>query len=352
MKPKVLLAHPSFFVYGGAERQIAYLANELAQLNYNITIMTTKMCPDMRKGLKETRYVVIPNNQVYTEFIRKMLKRFDIYNPHNHPAELLHIPQQFPTLWQCNEPPEEVLRGKSIRPEDRYLVREYVDKAMVISDFEYKRFQQVYGFKPILNYPGVKAEFFSEELNYIKNSINDRDLEGYKILLEPGYITWTKNQVKAVQILAEVKKEYPKSVLVLAGHDKDPYANEVKAEAERLNITKDVIITGYIESDNEFRDLYNMADVCIAPLESQGGWASTFESICTGTPTIVSDKFVGANLMKKHNLGTVCSIDDMGSEVLKALAHEGCAKGSKWIAKNLTWKKFADKYDQVMCDML
>lgn len=352
MKPKIMLIHPSFYVYGGAERQIAYMCNWLTDHNYQVTIFTTQMIPEMKKALKDTRYICIPDKNAMVSFTRKMMHKFDIINPHNHPAEMFSIPIKMPVVWQHNEPPTPILAGGKLNTLEKRMLQKYITKTVVISDFEKKRHKEVYGTDAIVNYPGVKYDYFNDK-DY---PTNPYDICGHKIdemtkvILAPGYLVWTKNQLKSVEVFNEIKKKYPKSVLVLAGHDKDPYSQQVKAKIEALGLTDDVIITGYLEGDYQIRDLYYKADLCLFPLANQGGWASVFESIVCHTPTIVSEDFVGSNLVEEHALGVVSSLEDFTENALRVLERPFDVD-TTWIKDNLTWDKFSERYDKIFMEL-
>jgi len=352
MKPRVLLIHPRFFVYGGAERQIVYLCNYLTDNNYRVTIITQETVPELRENLKETRLIVIKDPNALVGTVRNLLPKFDIVNPHNHPAEFFTPPVKIPSVWQCNEPPSHILAGQPVNEIEKRLVQKYITKVMVISEFDQIRFKKLYGMDSIVNYPGVKYEYFNK-----KGTGKDKyKLKDSFVLIEPGYLTWTKNQLKAVELFSEVKEEIKNSKLLLAGYDKDPYSNQVKKLIKKLNLRGDVIITGYIEKDSDVRDLYYLSDILIGPFLKQGGWASTFEALVCGVPIVVSDAFPGAEVIRRHNLGVAISIDNFKKEIFRIYDNldeekSKAKKASKWIGNNLTWDKFGERYSKVFDEL-
>jgi len=349
MKPKILIIQPEIYMWGGAERQIAHLANYLTDHNYATTILTMRAIPEFKHALKEARIIETGDMNKMMFTLHNIMNKFDIINPHNHPCELMIGPKRIPVVWQLNEPPIEVLRGGELQPGQKETVNKFVDKIVVITDYEKERSSKIYGRNDlIVNYPGVRYDFFEK-----KRKCEDKyNIKDKFVILEAGYITFTKNQVAAVEILAEVKKHIPNAVLVLAGYDKDDYKYQVESKALELRVDDSVIFTGYVETDEEMRDLYNLADVYIGPFLDQGGWATTFEAIVAGCPVIVSHKFVASNLISEHKLGIVCSIDSFAGHIL-ALKDGGYEKrketrgAAKWIKHNLTWDKFGERYCKV-----
>jgi glycosyltransferase involved in cell wall biosynthesis len=359
MKPSILIIEPEIYVWGGAERQIVHLANYLTDHNFVVCVLTQRAIPEFKKELKEARIIetgLDTNKLVGT--LHNLMPRFDIINPHNHPCELMVFPKKFKTVWQLNEPPLEVLRGEKLPGLYKDIVNKYIDKVVVITDYEKDRSSKIYERDDlIVNYPGVRYDYFSEKVNP-KKTREKYKLKDKFVILEAGYITFTKNQVAAVEILAEVKKKIPNAVLVLAGYDKDPYKQQVMSKALDLDVMDDVIFTGYIESDEEMRDLYNIADVYIGPFLDQGGWATTFEAAVTGCPIIVSPDFVAANLVIKHHLGLVKDISEfadvikvLGTEVNMKTERSNRRKDAEWIRNNLTWEAFGKRYAKIFEEM-
>ena len=349
VNPKILIVQPEIYMWGGAERQIAHLCNYLSEHNYPNAVLTMRAIPEFKQALKETRIIETGNDiNRMMNVLHNIMRYYDIINPHNHPCELMIAPKRMPVVWQCNEPPIETLRGMKLDSNQVNLVGRYITKAVVITDYDAERFEILYGFKPEINYPGVRYDFFEK-----KRKTEDKyNIKDKFVILEAGYITFTKNQVAAVEILAKVKKQIPNAVLVLAGYDKDDYKFQVQSKALELGVDDSVIFTGFIEKDEDMRDLYNIADIYIGPFLDQGGWATTFEAIVAGCPVIVSPKFVATNLIKEHKLGVVAEIEDFEGWIF-AIADDmmnkrkETRKAGKWIKNNLRWGKFGERYCKI-----
>ncbi len=351
---RILIVNPRFFVYGGAERQAVQLANYLTEANHNVTILTEGVLPEMRRDLTETRLICTENMQNLQNTYHAIMHKYDILNPHNHPVELLHYPKHAKVVWQANEPPVDVLKGGQLDPVHKQIVQDYIDAVCVIDEFNAERFKKLYGRDAVVNYPGVRYDLFAAE-RPVNIRLQERfGLKDKFVILQAGYITWTKNQVKSVEILAEVKKSIPNAKLVLAGWDQDPYVNDVRSKAHELGVVDDVVVTGYLRSDEELADLYHMANVYISPIFEQGGWANSFEAVCAGLPTIVSDRQTCANLFKEHNLGKVIPIDRFAAEI------ESINNGifnvpppkENWIRNNLNWKAYGERYMKIFDEVL
>ena len=350
LKPRIMIVNPHFNLFGGAERQVVELANHLTNHNYRVTIFTTAAVPEFKANLKDARIIETGDENNLVQYVNGFSHKFDIINPHNHPTELyLAYPSKVKKVWQCNEPPSAVLEGKSLPPGEARFVKRTTAKAVVISDYDRYRFQKTYDFTPIVNYPGVRYKYFSEEVP-TKNTLN---MKGNFVLSQIGMFTWTKNQKKSVEILGEIKKDIPNAKLVLVGHGVDsPYGLEVQKRITELGLDDDVFINDYINGDQAIRNLYKQTSVFISPLFEQGGWIATFEAMSAGVPTIVSDRFIAANLVKENKLGWVAPIEEFAQKVLNISSDiEGekrrTRENAKWIGENLTREKFGDNYMEI-----
>jgi glycosyltransferase involved in cell wall biosynthesis len=352
----VLIINPPINLYGGAERQIAELANHLTNKNHKVTIASPFMCPEFKSSLKEARIVETGNEQELLNFVIKYSCKFEIFNPHNHPCELFApYTQKLNTVWQCNEPPGYVLEGNPVNPQERAYIQATCKKAVVISDFDRARFKSLYGMNADVNNPGIHYDFFAEDVK-VRNTLN---MKNNFVVTQVGYFTWTKQQKKTIEIFAEIRKENKNCKLVLVGYNawakQYPYVRECHELVEKLGLEDDVFISDYLFGDENIRNIYKQSNVCINPTLSQGAYASVFESISAGVPTIVSDDFVASNLIKKNELGIVVAgqrNEDYVSKVFDVMETENAYKekvktNKVWIKENLTWKRFGEKYEEI-----
>lgn len=356
MKAKILIINPEFYVYGGAERQIVYLANWLTDHNYPTTLLTSgPIVSELRRDLKETRIIAASNKKEMFGIAGAIAKKFNIINPHNHPAELMTIPHKVPIVWQCNEPPIQILEGGDIPDVEKEAVRKYVTKALVISEFEKKRFKKIYGFEPTVNYPGLTP--FPKFTRGWKKPKDRFGLKDNFVLIQAGMYTFTKNQLKTVEIFAEVKKKITNAKLILIGYDKLQYKKRVDEKITKLGLSNDVITLGYLKDDREMRDLYHMADVHVAPVKKhQGGWMTHFQALMVGKPAIISSSFTARKLAKKHSLGTVADIKDFTKEIIKIHDNyerrkDAAERAGKWLSENITWDKFCENYGRAFDEL-
>jgi len=342
-------------LFGGAERQISELANYLTDHNYKVTIASTVMCPEFKQSLKEARICETGTDQGLLEFVAKYARKFDIVNPHNHPTELFHqYTQKNKVVWQCNEVPGYVLEGKEVDPNERAYINRTISKVMVITDFDRARFKTLYGQDAITNYPGVHYDFFAKDVK-VRNTLNMKD---NFVITQVNYFTWTKQQDKSIEIFAKVKKDIPEAKLVLVGFNawatQYPFVKKVHDKIEELGLEDDVFISDYLQGDENLRNIYNQTDVCLQPVLAQGAYATVFEGISAGIPSVVSEDFVASSLVLNNQLGWLSSqsIDEYANKICMIYSdYQRCKEETmeyrSWIKDNLTWEKFGENYCKV-----
>ena len=333
---KVLIVNPVFYTYGGAERLIVKLCNYLTERGVSTSVLTQVMLPHIKEEFTETRLIETGNMEALIPVAHSILHKFDVVNPHNDPAQITIFPRKYPSVWMCNEPPSKVLLGGELSGQERDIVRRHIDISVVSDEFNRERFEDIYGVSPRVNHYGVDYPFFSEgDASRVKEKYGMSDTF---TVMQVCMFTPTKNQMRTVNIFKKLKKRVPDAKLILVGFNSTPYHDTVKRFIAQSRLTKDVTITGEIPQE-DIRDLYHAVDAVVAPIQSQGGWLSTFEAIASGTPVLVSSDMTASYLLEEHGLGLVT--DTFVDELVDIYEHpRGNVKGRKWVEENLSWEKF------------
>lgn len=345
---KVLIVHPEFYTYGGAERLVVKLCNYLTSKNVQNTLLTYSILPNILNDLKETRYLCAKEYsrkgtmQGLRPVIQEIARDFDVVNSHNHPAELLLHPLNIPHVWMFNEPPNYILEGEhKIKSNEIEIVRDNVNKVCVADDYNQRKVRELYGIDSIINPYGIDSDYFSQRGNTgrIREKYN---LGDSFVTLQVGFITPTKNQLRSIKILEALKNQIPDVKLLLVGYNKLPYANDVWGRVKAKGLERDVIMTGEV-SQEELRDIYWASDVVIQPIHSQGGYLSTFEAMCANKLVIVSKEITVADTLSKENIGIVT--DNFEETILdyhnnRSKYQDRIERGARWVKGNLSWDKF------------
>ena len=338
---KILIVNPSFWIYGGAERVIVKLANYLTDHNHQCTILTTKMLPEIRKDLNETRLIFCNDLNEMASWLNKIHQDFDVINYHNDPVQLLHFGKKTKAVWMCNEPPQVCLDGGELQKAQKDAVK-FIGKIVVADKFNQTRFKKIYGMdSEIINY-GVDYAFWQKG-----NGAKFRkkyDLEDAFVITQVGFIHPMKNQAETLKVFKEVKKTIPSAKLVLAGYE-TPHKMQLEDYIFENNLQADITFTGFV-SQEEIRDIYDGSDVAFFPIKTQGGWLSIFDAISTGMHVVISEEATCSSIVKEHDLGKVGG--DYVKNIIKC-QEIGPQMGLQkdWVKENLSWDKFCEKMLEV-----
>jgi len=111
-----------------------------------------------------------------------------------------------------------------------------------------------------------------------------------RVLLYVGSEEPRKNLGVVLQALKDLTREMPDVKLIKAGGSGgDIYRQRCVNEIDRLDLTKNVIVTGAI-SDAELQTLFNIADAFVFPSLIEGFGLPPLEAMACGCPVIASDR--------------------------------------------------------------
>jgi len=360
---RVIVIQPQMSFYGGAERVIVRLLNYMSEQGIPNTLLTLNLDKEIKRDICDSEISVLSHSvfsrpdfpyslsifpvvAMFGRYLRKNIHRFDVVNVHNFPAELTAPFSSKKVVWMCNEPPVLNFMGpsilekavwKSLENIDRFIVRNYIEHVCVADEFNAKRFEKLYGIRPLVIPYGIDCEIFEK---YSKSS-NKKEFT----IVQVGMLTPFKNQLKTIESAAELRQHISNLKLFFAGTGESQYIRLLKRRVRELKLEKNVQFLGHI-SRKEVGNLYVESDVAVFPVKEQGGWLSPFEALCAEVPIVVSTQMTASKLIKNNKLGIVS--DDLVGSILKIYnnqhAYRNMAKRAhRWIKKNLTWKKFCEK---------
>ena len=165
---KVLIVHPSVAYMGGAERVILNLANTLVSMGVEVEVATSRITYEFRRNRKFKIHVGRLPDKL------EELGKYDVVNPHNHPAELWVAPKYTHTVWTCNEPPPYAQLGGEIIPEEKRIVKENIDRIIVNSNKEKRRIKLLYEMDSVVIYYGIDVEYWKSRDRELKRHVCDK----------------------------------------------------------------------------------------------------------------------------------------------------------------------------------
>lgn len=199
----------------------------------------------------------------------------------------------------------------------------------------------------------VTYEAADNDLVNITKQVKNKDFErlAKRFNLEKPYLFYVgnaqphKNIPRLIQAFREIKKNYPKLLLILSGPD-HYFWQEVKKEVEKLP-TKGVIFTGFV-TDRELVTLYKNAQAFVMPSLEEGFGIPLLEAMACGCPVVSSNagslSEVGGDAAIYFNPQNV---GEMAKKVSQAVDNENLRKkliekGLKRV-KEFSWLKMAEQ---------
>jgi len=334
---RILIIHPSFGVFGGAEDIVARLANYLDSKEHDVWIWT-QFQGELKRYLRSQNIHIIP-----PDFRGYDMNNFDIINPHNNPAVLRSIywkNKGVPIVWHFNEPSEHVLQGFPPTDQEANMARS-VNRIIVWSEFNKVRTEELFRVTPKVVYLGIDYRFYNTRVQNAKKKLGLKD--NY-VILHPGWFNPYKNQMDSIDIFPEILKKIDNAKLVFTGYSKTPYASTCTKKIMKLDIDDSVIIDPFW-SREKMRDYYYASDIVLMPYGHQGGFLSIFEAVVTGTPIILSTDSCASVEVESNKLGLVTN--EYVDNILKIHDEPGSywklfklKRSKKWIRTHVNWDMY------------
>jgi glycosyltransferase involved in cell wall biosynthesis len=347
---KVLIVYPEFYIDGGAEKVIVRLCNYMTEHNIDNAILTSRMIPEIKSQLIETRIIEMGDLNNVQNMLHSIYQDFDVINVHNDPTQLLVYPKNMNAIWSFNELPSKIQLGGTLPENEIKIVKNLIKKIIVADQRNAEKVKTIYQKDSEIIPYGIDFDFFQGE---IKQDMRDRfGIEKNEfVITQVGFIAPTKNQIESVKILANIKNRTNRKIecpvkLVIAGTPIEEYKKEVIEEIIKNNLYNDVIFTGQLDKE-EIRDLLKTSDCALQPNKGQGSWLSVFEAAACYCPVVVSEEFTSSNLVKENG-GYVCStIEEYAEAICKESEVEHPNEKMYELAKSLTWDKYCEKMVEV-----
>jgi len=342
----VLILHPSFEIYGGAELAIVKLSNYLLSRGHEVSINTLAMSDKIKDELNGINLIVSKSFEHMNQFVQDNFSDYDVINSHNHPAETLLYPKIHPHVWNHNELPEYVLWGSCLSHYDRNVVVESVDKIIVFSEFNRRRVKEFYDMDSVVIPFGIDSDLFDRSKANIENVENELGISDNDFLIvHPGWFSPFKNQFRILLMYYRLKDKIPNIKIVFTGMTNTKYA-EMIIDTIKQHDMKDIIIHNKIGREI-LRDIYARSSVVVIPYRQQGGFLSAFQAMAMECNVIVSPEAPFTDLVTRHNLALVT--DAFETVIYNLYRGEiELPKNRKWIEKNLTWDIYGEKVESVL----
>jgi len=343
---KILIVHPAFYCYGGAELCIEKLSNYLVDKGHEVDILTSMMIPEVKDDIKSK--IVFTRN--FEEF-KDIYKNYDVINFYNHPVELL-LPEKYPSVWYCNEPPDSVLDKRILPNEEKDQATKTISRFIVADKRNAKRFKDFYSIDPDIVPYGVDYEFWSSG----KENKFLFETERRFSILQVGMIHPRKNQSASVLALLKLKDQIPNIKLLFAGLIVDQnYFNMIYKFIQENKLEDQFQYIGNLDR-KDLRDLYHSVDLLVHPIKDQGGWLSPFDAMASGLLVIISPEANPSEIIEENRIGIVCNPDNLEEPIIDISKNpekynKTREKASLYVKDNLSWEKYSERIKKILLEV-
>lgn len=148
-------------------------------------------------------------------------------------------------------------------------------------------------------------------------------LEGRKVVLSVGRVTWLKDYESFIDAIGLVRQTRPETVGVIVGGvapDKESYFKELQARVSRLGLSEQIVFAG---SQSRMPEIYALADVLVNASLKMGNVGRTVaEGLAMNTPVLATTEKGLNNLVRDGVNGFIIKTRDaadLAAKMVQAL---------------------------------
>jgi glycosyltransferase involved in cell wall biosynthesis len=276
---------------GGIEVAVQKVAESLIKLGYNVSVLTSNqyaMGRSKMELLNNVRVIRVralrlhyPYLTIPVEDVSGLMKKADVVHGWGHTYYFVYSVlanakklDRFTVtyfigvdyLMHHHNPLIRFVGSRYQKMITRRIIK-VTDLALVTNDREKKLLEERYGVKSILLPHGVDAQYL-ETPNMAKSFRREKGIEG-KIIAFIGRIHPTKGLDLLIRAFAEVAKDEPDLILLIAGKGEDDYLNKCLNLAKKLGIENKVKYLGYL-SEKDKIGLIDASEIVVIPSKHPG----------------------------------------------------------------------------------
>lgn len=175
-----------------------------------------------------------------------------------------------------------------------------------------------------------------------------------KYFLYVGVLKPRKNVIQIIESFAEFKKQNSSNEhkLVIVGKGGGAYYGYLQQIIADLNITEDVIFTGYLP-DEEVEYLYRNAEAFLYPSKAEGFGMTILDAMSFGLPCIISDIDVFKEIFSESAI-TTSNFKEMSDEMLKLVSdsdyRKNIAEKNRALSEKFSWDITAAAFVRLIND--
>ncbi len=379
-------------IHGGGEPVLLHLFHHLSDMEINNTVITYNYPISMRPlldGRVELRELPAFVNRSFNNvlvagfydmfctilFLKNISKETDAICFHTEnvvPALFFYklFGGKKPTLYFCFQPPrfaydttKETAAAGGImrffmplfkalyRPFDRAAVRK-ADKIATFSN-GYKRWiEEIYGVQNVSAIPpGVeRPKNISNPPKAVTQKLEKADI---KTLLFVGKLVTWKNVDRLINITSMIKTTIPNIRLLVVGDG--PCMTSLENQTAKMSIDENIIFCGYVPAEKVF-SFCAISDLLVLLEKNASFGLSLIEANAVGLPVMAFKGGGPSDIIINGKNGFLLPDDMPDEKIAETIIHyltnletmEEMKKHSNTIAKQYTWRKFAEMFAALM----
>ncbi len=361
------IVNPELIYPRGAEKQICKLSYHLNKMGHDVTIYTFEKEKNyLFDDLLENTDIIslnrrwIVNNLFFLNhfrwyyLIKKLstkLKKHDVINVHNHPAQWISKFTEIPVIWMCNEPYRQQIPNQGIGKLYPANLMDSnlslgVDLILAISPVIKQAVEKKYPGKKVITVgSGVDLE---REIKYVENNYFDS--------IFVGPIHPQKRPLDIVMAFSQIKDKIPNIRLHFVGNVLYPH---LKKEMQKKAFDNNIKIFFYGTISNEkLYELYEIADIAVFVPESEPWGIFPLETTLAGIPTIISDQCGIKNILSKDfpvvETGNISQLTIKILEIKENYVESvnKTTKISKMLSEKYSWENYSKKLLDIFNNVL
>lgn len=350
------IINPELIYPRGAEKQACKLCYFLDKMGHEVTFYTFEKAENYLFDPLLSNVEIISLNKSWTlknsywmveevrwaYLIKKLsqkLKKHDILNAHNHPAQWISKFTDIPVVWMCNEPYLYYYNFyfKSIHNKVDGTLTSNVKLILSLDSKMEEIIKKMYP-KPPIKTIGSGAGL-EKKIKHVENNYFDS--------IFVGPIHPQKCPLDVVKAFVVVKEKIPNVRLHFVGAI---VSTNLKREMEKIasNHSLEIIFHGSISDENLY-ELYDIADIAIFVPELQPWGIFPLETILGGIPTIISNQCGITDILPQDfPIVETKNVNELASKILEINENYSeyvnkTIAVSKIISEEYSWESYSKK---------
>lgn len=202
---------------------------------------------------------------------------------------------------------------------------------------------------------GVNTEIYSPLTAQDKETLYKKwDVCGKKVILQVGSVYENKGQLRSIQYLEPLMKEYPDLLYMYAGGIVDEeYQQQLVNYTQEHGLQEQVRYVGMVAPGQTLNELYNIAQATILASQYESFGLVVIESLATGTPVFIDKNAAfefekGCIFFERESLPDVVKSEILN--VSESTFEKLCTLARCEAQKQFSWEKIAQDYCEAWSD--